>query len=1047
MGVGLSLWLAICTWVMGAAHAQAPPFPSDALLAGVQIEAPESGLPDASLAPLLRSTQGEPLRLEAVRLDLATLYRVGSFRSVEAHTEPWMAVDAEGNLVDAVLLTYRVYPAPHVASVRVSGNKAFSDRKILEWAGITQGASAWFPELESKRVELRLERTLHREGWTRAQVTVTTTAVADAGIDVTIEVDEGLPNRLSTLQIQFDDPTILGARGTQRVRRWARREGLREGEPFAPEAVKASQARIRSELASMRRGPFRRRRGWTSARVTPALLLEADQASSVVIRIELGPRLDLDVAGLGFRGDRSVRQALGIDERLRLTRGWLDAAPERLETALQERGWLQALTEIELEEAEATRTLVVRAERGPRHTLASGTYPNFIGIDFEGNEAATAAELQKVIDQASEDVLRSDLFTEPELQRGLVACEDLYRARGFLDAELTLDEIDLQPRVWLPLRWLVHPVFKTFGGSPPLRVRPRVQVVEGPQTRLVDVALLGADARVPLDDVAMQLAALQDEPYSAQRLEALMREVVSRHRQAGFLEADARVESRSDGPERIGANVVVTPGPLVLLRSMVTRGLQVTRSSFVRRESDLQIGQPVTADALDELRANLYDLGVFRAVRLDLLGDGSNRDLVLDLVERPRWAYELGFGLSTDLGLRSFGRVSRRNLWGRAHRLDLIGQVGLLYGSDSVTDWLPDVTNPDWRLSIAYTAPRFPARSQDLVLDLLLRERRLERTWRMARSGGGPALEQDLSKNTRMRTSARVETRQLQEIDLGALLPGDPWESLIGTDLPSRWRVQEQLAMLIVHDRRDDPILPSRGWSVSMTGEWAPGLPWDEWRDQDTTRFLKGELRLSAYIPLSGITLKLSGLGGRALSLDEGTIPLEDRFRLGGTGSLRGFQRDVIGPRNLTNRLSVDWPASLRPLLDYTTRDNPSRWVPTGGDAVALGSAELLLPLPALGLPTWEGYAAALFTDFGNVFLLDPDTSATSQLSAYDGLVPQIRTSAGAGMRVDTPVGPLQLDAASNLQAMFGDDEVQDFLVVGYEEPRWRVHLTLGALF
>ena len=526
-----------------------------------------------------------------------------------------------------------------------------------------------------------------------------------------------------------------------------------------------------------------------------------------------------------------------------------------------------------------------------------------------------------------------------------------------------------------------------------------------------------------------------------------MREVLNRHRQAGFLEADARVESREGEVNEVAANIVVSPGPLVLLRSMVTRGLQVTRSSFIRRESDLQIGQPVTATELDELRANLYDLGIFRSVRLDLLGDGSNRDLVVDLIERPRWAYELGFGLSTDLGLRSFGRVSRRNLWGRAHRLDLIGQVGLLYGSDSVTDWLPDITNPDWRLSIAYTAPRFPARSQDLVLDLLLRERRLERTWRMARTGGGPALEQDLSKNTRMRTAARVETRQLRELDLGALLPGDPWESLIEGDLPSQWRVQEQVALLIIHDRRDDPILPTQGWSVSMTGEWAPGLPWDEWRNQQTTRFLKGEVRLSAYIPLSGITLKLSGLGGRALSLDSGTIPLEDRFRLGGTGSLRGFQRDVIGPRNLTNRLSVSWPSSLQPLLDYTTRDNPSRWVPTGGDAVALGSAELLLPLPALGLPSWEGYSAALFTDFGNVYLIDPDTQATSQLPAYASTVPALRTSAGAGMRVDTPVGPLQLDAASNLQAMFGDSEVQDFLVTQYEEPRWRVHLTLGALF
>ena len=1022
-------------------------------IAATQLEAPEGsgGLPEESLQELFRSKQGEPLNPANVRLDLETLFRVGEFSAVEAHVEPWFAYDESGAEVDAVLLTYWVYPAPRVGKVRVVGNRNFSQREVLEWVSVNSGQGPWFPELESQRLAERVVLGLARQGYINADAAVRAEENEVGTLDLSVVITEGQPNILERLSFSGEIEDVMPRADHGRLRKWAKRAGLEEGKPYAREAISRAQSEIRRQLANMQRGPFRQRRGWINARVTPALARTGSGATRLNFSIEPGARLDLNVEGVGRRGQHKVQSALGIDERLRLTRGWLDEAPERMVDWLQVRSYLAASVDLSLDTTDPdNQVLTVIADRGPKHYLGARGSGAFVGVDFQGNEALDDAELQRVLDQVSEDVIRRDFFTEPELSRGLRGCDDLYRARGYLDAQLDYSGYDTTPFGFLPFRMVANPIRRAVGAHPPLRVTPHVAILEGPLTVTDSVEVNGMASEIEVGYVDVLLADMTDHAFSPQQLEGLTRRIVESHREAGYLEVDATVETTIAEPQHMLAKVVIKPGPKLLLRSKVTRGLRRTRLTFVRREVDLERGSPVTSTKLDTVRTDLYDLGIFRTVQLELLGDGTNRDLVIDVTERPRWAYEVGVGLSTDQGIRTFGRITRRNLWGRAHRLDVTGQVGLEYRSAAVNDWLPDPNNAEWRLTVAYTAPRFPLRAQETIFDVVLRERRLERTWRMARTGGGTRIETRLAKDTTLTTGARLETRQLQEVDLGALLPGEPWLVLIEGSVPSLWRVQEQVSAMVIHDRRNDPVSPNRGMLLSVNGSWVPGLPWDRWRTQSNqlvTSSVMSEGRFTGYVPLGGLTLRLSATGSRVWSLNHGVIPLEDRFRLGGTGTLRGFQRDAVGPRNLVSRVDINWPGSLEPLIDYATRQDPDRWVPTGGDASAIGTAELILPLSAIGMPNWDGYAAALFTDIGNVWLLSPDTIADSGKSAWSATVPSLRTGVGVGMRVATPVGPMQIDVASNLQALFSNGAVETLLVTEWEEPPVRVHLSLGAMF
>jgi len=1018
----------------------APPWYANTPVADVRLLAPRGGLPEESLEPLLRSEQGQLLDVQEIRLDLATLFRVGEFSAVEADLEPWVLYDDEGNLVPAALLTYVVYPAPKISRIRVEGTDRVRERDVLDAARIGAGA-VFYGELESTSLRARVLDDLRRRGFPDADVEVITVFTGEEGsVEVQIAVREGEPVTVDAIALAGDLPVP-----ERKLRRWLGREGVKEGAPLSTEAVTRAQFAVRERLARLGGGVLRKQRGWVEARVTPAITSDGQGGTLVTYTIEPGPRLVLEVEGLRWRAERQVRDGMGIDERVRLTRGFLEAAPDRMEAWLQRRGFYAAEVEVELEEDSERRFQVLRTkiDRGPRHILHR--------VDFEGNDVVEDEELRIVMDQASDEVIRLNRVTGPELEQAVSAVADVYRSRGYLDVEAELVEV----RVTGKLRELTEsgraPLGRTI--TRPLTpgamfVVPHVQIREGPLTVLAALDIKGEAPRVNLKLAEAHGEELVGSPYSPQALEALAREVVDAHRRDGFLEVDARVVRHPVDEGEMSAIIAVETGPLVRLRSVVSRGARLTRPRTIRREVELELGRPVTSVALDRLRRSLYDLGIFRTVDIDLLGDEEARDLVIAVEERPVWAFELGGGVATDQGIRGYGRVTRRNLWGQAHRLDLYALLGVDWRGSAITDWTPDLAAPEWRAAISYTAPRFPIRRQRLVLEVLLRELSQERTWQISKSGAGVAVETWLGDQTGLRSGLRIESRRLTEFDVGALLPGEPWTELSDPEDPGRstsGRWVGSVYTLMLHDLRDNPLQPTRGVIVSLFGEWAPPIG-----DPDlAVSFLKGEARTSAYLPVGGPILHLSGEVARAWVLGRGILALEDRYQLGGTGSLRGYKRDAIGPQNQVEQFTTDWPDQLGPAVNYWTRENPTRWVPTGGDLRAVAVAEVILPFPWLGLRAWDGYAAALFADFGNVWLVGREARglATSDGAPWNDLFhPLARYSVGAGMRVATPVGPLQADLAVNPEAIRAEGPRKDLLREAWQEPTIRFHLSLGAL-
>lgn len=191
----------------------------------------------------------------------------------------------------------------------------------------------------------------------------------------------------------------------------------------------------------------------------------------------------------------------------------------------------------------------------------------------------------------------------------------------------------------------------------------------------------------------------------------------------------------------------------------------------------------------------------------------------------------------------------------------------------------------------------------------------------------------------------------------------------------------------IVYDTRDNPFDPRKGVLAGISIKTASGYLLSE------TDFVKAIVNGSVYQELNKyFVIAFSLKSGMTQGFDKTTeLPLVERFFLGGRTTVRGYEQDTLGPKGADGS-------------------------PTGGNAFVLTNLELRTDVA-------KGFGLVTFLDGGNVWKKTGDIKLS-----------EMKYTAGAGIRYNTPVGPLRIDYGHKLDREKG-------------ESRGEVHFSIGHAF
>ncbi|UCF67547.1 MAG: translocation/assembly module TamB domain-containing protein [Acidobacteriota bacterium] len=708
-----------------------------------------------------------------------------------------------------------------------------------------------------------------------------------------------------------------------------RRLGLGSGQPAHRARLLAASESLRQSLAEQ---------GFLEADIeieTKTMV----KGANVRLRVDPGPRWEIAFDG----PPRSVRRA-----REQLSALWAatDFRPERLreaervlEDALADEGYAAAFVEVRQPDP-ARRHLSVSLDPGPRVFVEE--------VSFEGLEALPVKDVSAQVlsrPRAGWAPGGRTLYRPKLVGEDLAAIRTLYESRGYLEADVT-------SRV-------------RFRGDGEAVVLTFV-IEEGRRFDLGQVRVEG-DWPEELGPATQRVLLTPGAAFLTADLERALQRLATDLDQAGYY--TAAVVIRPEIRESVvDVTFGVQPGPKAMIESIQIEGLARTREKLVARRLQIEPGQPLSQRALRATERELFQLGLFRGIEIvhePLVSDPERHIVMIQLEEISPLSLLTSLGYDTEEKVRVSASLSHDNLAG-------LGRTGALQGFVSDRRRGARITLED---------PYVRRARYEALLSLGIEEETRD-GFTVTSPGIAVQLATRTDRSRRWELRYQLDDNRFKDVTLSA-------EVLEDVLLTERGRLDPiQLGSLSaswILDRRDDIFLPTQGWmGLSELGWWSDTLASEadfmRWSGQ-----LAGYRRLGERWTLGG-SLRVAAAAPRR---DTRRVPLAERLFAGGADTLRGFERDRLGP--------TDGPGGE----------------PLGGEGLLLLNVDLRRRL-------WENFELVLFHDRGNVWL-DAD-----QLSLDD-----LRETLGLSLRWRTPVGALRIGYGWKLDRLEGESGGEFFLSIG----------------
>ncbi len=694
----------------------------------------------------------------------------------------------------------------------------------------------------------------------------------------------------------------------------------RVGDPYSPEVVRED---VKALYAL----------GYFEDVVVQADIFEGGLRLSFVLH-EKPSMQSIRIVGNRKLSTDKIRAKIDLVEGAIIPPGTLAKNAEKIRLFYEEEGYYQA-------QVDGIEDRISPQEVAVTFNIVEGDKFDIGEIRIVGNRVLKEKDIKSRL-QTSELYLFffGGTLKREELRRDLDRIRAYYLDNGFLDIAVEEPEIQLD--------------------TDRKRLRITIQVQEGPQYRIADLTIKG-NQLFPETEIRELIKSRTGGIFSREVLQGDVVAVTDRYAERGYLFADvAPVTDIRRAETLVDVSLEITEGRQAFINRIEITGNVRTRDKVLRREVRLVEGDVFNSSLLQKSRRNLENLGFFEEVKLDTKRAAAEDrvDLTVDVKEKPTGAFTIGGGFSSVDGPIAVASISQSNLFGLGKRAALSGQIGQRAN----------------RYNAVYTDPHFV--DSDYLVELRGFDNqtrfRTNQGFNQSNRGGsltvGHALVEEVF-GTLTYTYQRVKIKDVED-SAPFLVKRQASESGGVSNTSS-------LAFALTRDTRDSFAEPTRGLRVRAAVEYAGGI-----LDMDNN-FTKYSFEASRYWPL---WWKFVGHIHGSIAYGESfgktpNLPVQERFFLGGTNTIRGFRNFTISPKD---------PAGGGGL--------------TGGNKAFFVNNEILFPLydplRVRGL---------VFFDLGNVF------------DERDNFKPAVKRSAGVGIRFTSPLGAIRLEWGFNLSRQPGE--------------------------
>jgi len=592
-------------------------------------------------------------------------------------------------------------------------------------------------------------------------------------------------------------------------------------------------------------------------------------------------------------------------------------------------------------------------------------------IKITGNKKLKASAIKSVMESREKSLLsfvtQAGTFKEDALKVDRDRIIAYYYDFGYLDVKVG------EPEVTHDEKWFYI----------------TIPVEEGDQYRLSDVKIGGdlIETKKPLEK---RITVVKGEVFSRQKIQTDIAAITEAYGEYGYAFVDITPLTKMNADNKtVELTYDIAKGEEVYFEKIKITGNTKTRDKVIRRELRIKEEDLYNNKKIKRSRERLNNLGYFEDVKINTQkGSEPNKMAVeVNVKEKPTGMISAGAGYSSVDSIVGVFQVSQRNFLGKGLAATVMAQIG---------------SNPRYRLALSN--PYLFDKEISAGFDIFKMDVEYE-DFDSANQGLSLSLgflpfkdNEDVSLGFQYSYS-RTDITDLYDYPVydatGTYIERIEYD--IDQDI---WEAEEDspitvssITATLARDTIDDRFYPMRGSSNALSLSLA-GLPGE--------KFTKAMIDSRWYFPFKWATaFSVHGSAGWASGYGGDEVPVFQRFFLGGLDSLRGFEDRQVGPRGKDmddpieyRSIDADGDGDLDSVPVYLTGD-----AITGGEKMAFCQFEYLFPVIKAAK-----IRGLVFFDAGSAW------GGPGDDTGFD-----LRTDVGAGIRWNSPFGPLRVDWGINL--------------------------------